>query len=88
MGYINKVIKGSAPSLLQTEKANELINALNGLLDINAIEPLRVVKDDSYKITLEINEDALSQDLNLETLSVTICENGSPVVRNIYVEPQ
>jgi hypothetical protein len=86
MANIDKVVKGSTPSLIQTEKANQLINALNGLLNMKAVEPVIVTVDDSFKVTLELDTASLTDSLDLETMQVTICVDGSPVTKNIYVQ--
>ncbi len=86
MANIDKVVKGSTPSLIQTEKANQLIDALNGLLNIKAVEPVIVTVDDSFRVTLELDTASLTDSLDLETMAVTICVDGSPVTKNIYVQ--
>lgn len=61
MPSIERVVKGSAPSLLEADKANEVIGAINGLANVKSISPIRarVYSDWSgFEIDIDI------QDLN------------------------
>ena len=60
MPRITKVVKGSAPSLLEAEKANELINAINGLANVKPISPIRArVHADWSGFEIDIDIEAL-----------------------------
>lgn len=84
MPEIGKVIKGSAPSLLSTEKANELISAINGLARPMAVSPIVAEVDDEYRLSIRVNEDALGI-AGTTTMDVTICVNGSPETKTIVI---
>jgi len=76
-GKIEKVIKGQAPSLLDTTKANELIGMINGILASKAQDPLK----------LSVNSDgSFNLNIALSPLEVTMCVNGTPAKRVIYVQ--
>lgn len=77
MASIKRVVKGQAPSLLDTQKANELIDMINGILSSRAQDPLKLSVDSSGAINLNIN---------LSPLDVVMCANGEPVDRVIYVQ--
>lgn len=59
MPSIEKVVKGSTPSLLQAGKANELIKAINGLANVKPRAPIKakVFSDFSgFEIDLDIQD--------------------------------
>ncbi len=64
MPRVQTVVKGSAPSLLEAEKANELIQAVNGLANIVALSPVKaIVAADWNRVTLELDMEALKTQL-------------------------
>lgn len=77
MAKIEKVIKGQAPSLLDAKKANELIEKINGLLSSRAQDPLSLKVDSDGSMNLNVA---------LSPLEVTMCVNGTPAKRVIYVQ--
>ena len=77
MAKIEKVIKGQAPSLLDANKANELIEKINGLLSSRAQDPLSLKVDSDGSMNLNVA---------LSPLEVTMCVNGTPAKRVIYVQ--
>jgi len=77
MAKIEKVIKGQSPSLLDANKANELIEKINGLLSSRAQDPLSLKVDSDGSINLNVA---------LSPLEVTMCVNGTPAKRVIYVQ--
>jgi len=97
MPSIEKVVKGSTPSLLQAGKANELIRAINGLANVKPRAPIKakVFSDwSSFEIDLDI-EFLITKlkEANLggipegfEEMTVVMCVNGQPENRIIYVK--
>lgn len=82
---INKVQKGKAPTLLEAEKANELISAINSLLRMKVIRGEKdefLVSNENSILTLK--ESGGSFDGN--TIQAYICENGRAELKNIYIE--
>jgi len=77
MAKIEKVIKGQSPSLLDANKANELIEKINGLLSSRAQDPLSLKVDSDGSMNLNVA---------LSPLEVTMCVNGTPAKRVIYVQ--
>lgn len=77
MAKIEKVIKGQSPSLLDAKKANELIEKINGLLSSRAQDPLSLKVDSDGSMNLNVA---------LSPLEVTMCVNGTPAKRVIYVQ--
>lgn len=77
MAKIEKVVKGQIPSLLDTQKANELIEAVNGLLSSRASAPLKLVT----------NSDG-SHDINLsaDPMEIVMCVDGRLVRKVIFVQ--
>lgn len=78
MAKIKKVIKGQHPSLLDADKANELIGMINGILSSRAQDPLSLKVD---------SDGAININANLAPLTVTLCVNGQPAKRVIYIQP-
>jgi len=80
MAKIEKVKKGQVPSLLDTNKANELIGKINGLLSSTADAPLdlTVNGDGSISISIDTTQIGGLPDGYVET-DVILCINGSPV---------
>ena len=82
---INKVQKGQTPTLLEAEKANELISAINSLLRMKVIRGEKdefLVSNENSILTLK--ESGGSFDGN--TIQAYICENGRAELKNIYIE--
>lgn len=64
MPRIEPVVKGSAPSLLEAEKANQLIRAINGLASIRSIAPIKArVFQDWSGAEIEIDMESLKTQL-------------------------
>jgi hypothetical protein len=95
MAIIKKVQKGQTPTLLDTTKANELIDK------INALQKIEVVESDKYhatvgssKTVIEIKKPpTLPPQNNLsgssptfETLELHVCIDGEVKLVNFYVE--
>ena len=78
MSKIDKVIKGQHPTLMDAKKANELIEMINGILSSRAQDPLSLKVD---------SDGAINININLSPLEVTLCFNGQPVNRVIYIQP-
>lgn len=82
---INKVQKGQTPTLLEADKANELISAINSLLRMKVIRGEKdefLVSNENSILTLK--ESGGSFDGN--TIQAYICENGRAELKNIYIE--
>lgn len=77
MATIDKVIKGQAPSLMEATKANELIDAINGILGSRAQDPLKLVVN---------GDNSFNLNFNLSPMEVTICVDGEPIPKVIYVQ--
>lgn len=77
MAKIEKVIKGQHPSLLDADKANELIGMVNGILSSRAQDPLNLKVDSDGTISINVA---------LSPIEVTMCVNGTPAPRVIYMQ--
>jgi len=77
MAKIEKVIKGQHPSLLDADKANELIGIVNGILSSRAQDPLSLKVDSDGTININVA---------LSPIEVTMCINGEPEKRVIYMQ--
>ena len=77
MAKIEKVIKGQHPSLLDADKANELISMVNGILSSRAQDPLSLKVDSDGTININVA---------LSPIEVTMCVNGIPAKRVIYMQ--
>lgn len=77
MAKIEKVIKGQHPSLLDADKANELISMVNGILSSRAQDPLSLKVD---------SDGAININVALSPIEVTMCINGIPAKRVIYMQ--
>jgi len=72
---IHEVQKGMNPTLLDANKANEIIRAINNLLQIRGTDP----------ISITVSEGAIQINSNLRPLPMFICENGEPADYVFYV---
>lgn len=77
MAKIERVIKGQAPSLMESTKANQLIDAINGILASRAQDPIKLVVN---------GDNSFNLNFNLSPMDVTICVDGEPVKKVIYVQ--
>lgn len=89
--HIPNVTKGSAPSLLDTELANKLINKVNALTNIQVTRSSYdavVIGSDGITITLKEPNEVVqaSGDINADTIYMWVCINGDAVLKKIYVE--
>ena len=86
LGVVNKiarVVKGERPTLLEAEKANELIDRLNALGAIEFRHGTRnevIYAGDKIVITSKFPPDGW------ETKEITICEDGSAVVYTFLIK--
>ena len=87
---IPNVSKGSAPTLLNTELANKLINKINAITNISVTRSSYdavVIGSDGITITLKDYEDE-STDINADSVAMYVCINGTAVRKNIYFEAE
>ena len=87
---IPNLIKGQAPTLLNAELANKLINKLNAITNISVTRSSYdavVIGSDGITITLK-DYDENETEINAETVSMFVCINGTAVNKNIYFEAQ
>ena len=89
---IQKVTKGQSPTLLDAEKANELIEA------VNALQNMRVVRggtdyfsssNTSCVLTLSEHTEQSEQEggsIDAEIVEMWVCVNGTAVKKKFYVE--
>lgn len=68
---ISRVIKGSTPTMLEAEKANELIDAINEVMQSRGVDPILLRVDGAGRMTVEIPD--------FTAIEVTLCRNGEPV---------
>ncbi len=65
MPSIERVVKGSAPSLLEADKANEVIAAINGLANVKPISPIRAkVYADWSGFEIDLDIDSLNSKIS------------------------
>ena len=87
---IPNLIKGQAPTLLNAELANKLINKLNAITNISVTRSSYdavVIGSDGITITLK-DYDENETEINAETVSMFVCINGTAVRKNIYFEAE
>ena len=89
---IPNLIKGQAPTLLNAELANKLINKLNAITNISVTRSSYdavVIGSDGITITLkDYDENENETEINAETVSMFVCINGTAVNKNIYFEAE
>ena len=82
---ITRLVKGSAPSLLQTEKGNEVVDAINSLIESEGEDPIDVRFESASgsfpaKMIVSIDPDALGGDgvpEGFEETAVVICDRAT-----------
>jgi len=87
---IPNLIKGQAPTLLNAELANKLINKLNAITNISVTRSSYdavVIGSDGITITLK-DYDENENEIDAETVSMFVCINGTAVRKNIYFEAE
>lgn len=82
---LKKVQKGQTPTLLEAEKANELITAINSLLKMKIVRG----ENDEFLVSeqnsiLTLKESGGSFDGN--TYQAYVCVNGTAELKTFYVE--
>ena len=89
---IPNLIKGQAPTLLNAELANKLINKLNAITNISVTRSSYdavVIGSDGITITLkDYDENENETEITGDTLSMWVCINGTAVNKNIYFEAE
>ncbi len=85
---IPNVQKGTAPTLLNSELANKLIDKINAMTNIKVTRSSYdavVIGSDGITITLKDYEENETE-IDAETVSMFVCINGTAVRKNIYFE--
>jgi len=75
---INKVVRNQTPTLLDADKANELISAINAMQRSTGLNGIKVDVEGDGRLVVLLE----SSDVDLSNLSeeqVFICRNGEPV---------
>jgi hypothetical protein len=91
---IPNVLKGSAPTLLNAELANKVIDKINAMTNIKVTRSSYdavLIGSDGITITLkdyDADENESSTDINADTVSMFVCINGTAVRKNIYFEAE
>jgi hypothetical protein len=76
MPFINKVIKDARPTLIEAEKANELIGYINGLLSSRGDDPIEVTIDDNGQMVISLSEESgIPEGFEEETFGVVEDDN-------------
>lgn len=90
MSTIREVVKGATPTLLQASKANELIKAVNSLLNITI----------NYSTDFDVNYGSNGVNITIpepeeqtiiqggvagESYGLWVCENGYPVYKQFLI---
>ena len=93
---IQKVVKGSTPTLLDTDKANELIDAINKMVSSKG-EGYIYVHNDNGKLVIgtqgirSVNGGSFFESEEIDTstesntIDLTICQNGSAVTKTFLL---
>lgn len=76
---IAEVVRGAAPTLIEADKANELINVVNGIMKSTAANPLRLSVDGDGKMNLSIN---------LSPIGGYIVINGVPTPAVVFTQSE
>ncbi len=87
---IDLLVQGTTPSLVNTDKGNEVIQKLNSLLNIRLIEGEEYAisySDENVVITLKGSEDSGSIE-GYEEIDVFLCVNGTAQLKTILVKSE
>tara|TARA_S200002703_G_scaffold131608_2_gene119212 strand:+ start:1545 stop:1784 length:240 start_codon:yes stop_codon:yes gene_type:complete len=76
---LERLTRGSAPSLINADRGNELIDAINGLMSSRGLGSI-VVEQES--------NGALAIGLNVDTIDLIVCVDGAPVTKKFLVANQ
>lgn len=76
---LQRLVKGQAPTLLDADRANELIDAVNGLIQSKGSNGIKVIVEDSGRLDVSL-------DFNLDEIQTALCING--VLFNAIVNGQ
>ena len=85
---IELLVQGTTPSLVNTQKGNEVIQKLNSLLNIRLIEGEEYAisySDENVVITLKSSEDSGSIQ-GFEEIDVFLCVNGNAQLKTILAK--
>lgn len=90
MTTIKEVVKGSTPTLLEASKANEVIKALNSLLNITieySTDFDVTYGSNGVSITIPEPEEQteVTQELAGDSYGLWVCENGIPVYKQFLI---
>ena len=69
MAKINKLTRGSTPTLLEASKGNELIDAINTVFEMNSESDLLEIDIDSSSITFDLP--------NVSAVTLDVVDNNS-----------
>ena len=86
---IRRLVKGTFPTLLEAWKGNELIDAINGFLNITIRGGNRnqvLITKDGIKITYEYDPEKELLRRGWRLKQIVICENGQEVAYTILVK--
>lgn len=90
MRNIRKVQKGKAPTLLDTDKANEIITAVNALMNMQIerggdTDYFEISHNNSL-LSISDHSEQSGGSLDATTLTAYVCVNGNAVLKNFYIE--
>ncbi len=87
MELIKRLVKGQTPTLLEADKGNEIIDAINAL---SRLRFRRGSKDAIYysdnEIILQLKEDTGGSDINATEFNMLVCVNGEAKLKTFYVK--
>ena len=87
MNPIQRVVKGQRPTLLETDKANEIIDAINALMNVEILE----ADDDENPSVIISNTNTIFKikkgggNFEANTLDAYVCVNGTAQLKTFYV---
>ena len=87
MAKIQRVVSGQAPTLMQAEKANEIIDLINGILSSKGGSGIDLTVEGNGRIVVSASNDTSTGIEDYEEKNITICENGEPVNYTFLVKP-
>lgn len=88
---IEEVQKGETPTLLEADKANELIKAINALTSMEIVrgansDYLEVSETNSILNLQDFPEGSSGGEITGDTYEMYVCVNGFPEKRKFYIE--
>lgn len=88
---IEEVQKGETPTLLEAEKANELIKAINALTNMEIVRggtlDTLIVSETNSILNLQDFPEGGGAEITGDTYDIWVCVNGVATQKKFYIAP-